>query len=126
MSGFSNAYADSILDDMDGSYIGLFVGDPTDTGAGGTEVTDDLNGRVAISLGPKTTDGDGRRSAANDAVIDFGDAEATTSGEISHWALFGAASGGVPLWTGSLTTAKPVTAGDPVRFPPGAFVLAAR
>lgn len=124
MSGFSNYLADRIINtDLDGAFVALFNGDPTDTGSGGTEVTTTIRaaGRVPISLGAPTGSS-GTRSAVNDAVVDFGDADGAVA-SVTHFALFDATTGGNLLASGQLSAPQTIAANNPVRFAVGALTV---
>lgn len=123
MSGFSDYLEGEIAKwiigtDMqpapDAVYVALFNGDPTDTGAGGDDVTTDIRaaGRVAATFS---------RSGGvltSNADVDFGDADTLT--DISHFAIFDAATTGNMLGSNALTGgAKTVGAGTTVVFPSG-------
>jgi hypothetical protein len=105
MSGKSNYLENLILNWIKGSafasapsgvYVGLFNGDPTDAGSGGTEVT--------------TTD------------VDFGNAAGDAT--ISHFALFDAASAGNMLYSGPLTGGtQSVSSGTGVKFNSGSLTV---
>lgn len=97
-------------------YVGLFNGDPLDTGAGGTEVTTTIRaaGRVAATFGAITTAA-GANAVANDAEVDFGDADAGAT--ITHFAIFDAASSGNMLYSNALAGGSTVIgAGTTVKF----------
>lgn len=122
MSGFSNYLADRVItEDLDGAYVGLFVGDPTDTGSGGVEASATIGGRELISLGAIT--GTGTRTAANDAAVDFGNSAGTVSGSVSHFGLFDALTGGNLLFSNALITPQPVVTGNPVSFEVGVLTV---
>ena len=104
-------------------YVGLFSSDPTDTGSAGTEVTTTIRaaGRVAATFGANSGTGDGATSITNDALVDFGNADAGAS--VTHYGVFDAVSAGNMLVSNSLTTSKTVETGDPVSFAIGAITL---
>lgn len=95
-------------------YVALYNGDPTATGTGGTEVTEDIrpSGRMAVSFGAVAS-----RQITNDADLDFG----MSAGEVTvtHAALFDAASGGNMLMYTPLDNTRNVEQGDPVVIPSG-------
>lgn len=121
MSGFSNYLADRIIaEDLDGAFIGLFNGDPTDTGLSGDEVTTDIaTARLPISLGAPT--GTGTRSATNDVEVDFGAAVGAAS--VTHFALFDAPTAGNMLASAALAAPQTVAATNPVKFAVGALTV---
>jgi len=105
------------------TFVGLFSGDPTDTGAGGSEVTTTLRaaGRVAVTFG-SITSGTGANSIANSGELDFGDADAGAT--ITHFGVFDAASSGNLLYAGALGGgSKSIDAGEVVKFPAGSLVI---
>jgi hypothetical protein len=106
------------------AYVGLFTSDPTDTGAAGTEVTTTIRaaGRVAASFGTVTTAA-GANTIANDAIVDFGDADAAVL-DITHFATFDAASGGNMLHSNTITGGPvDVALGTEVKFQVGSLVV---
>lgn len=122
-SELSNFLADLFLgwfagDDMPSApatvYVALFDGDPTATGTGGTEVTTDIRtaGRVAV-----VWDAIAARALVNDGNIDFGTSEGDV--DVTHAALFDAASAGNMLSYSALDNARSIVTGDPVVIPSG-------
>lgn len=95
-------------------YVGVFNGDPTAAGTGGTEVTTTIRpaGRVAVGFGTVTS-----RAVANAANIDFGAAAAGAT--ITHAAIFDAASGGNMLGFTPLDNSRTIAVADPVVIPAG-------
>lgn len=132
MSGKSNYLEDKILNWVKGSafpsapasvYVGLFNGDPLDTGAGGTEVTTSIRvaGRVAVAFGSITTAA-GANSMVNSADADFGSAAGGTT--MTHFALFDAVSAGNMLYSASLTGgSQSVSGGTAVKFATGQLTV---
>lgn len=91
-------------------YVGLFTADPTDTGAGATEISGNGYARVAATF---TVSG---ATATTSAAVEF--AAATGSwGTISHIGIFDAASGGNLIAHSALTASKAIDTGDVLRFP---------
>jgi hypothetical protein len=134
MAGKSNYLEDLILnwetgtapmpDPPDDIWVGLFVGDPLDTAAGGTEVTTTIRpaGRLAASFGSVTTN-TGANTKANTSEVDFGAAASAVTG-LSHFATFDSASGGNMLRANAFTGgAQDIGAGTQVKFAVGALVL---
>lgn len=132
MSGKSNYLEDKLLnwefngvamgDPPAAVYVGLFVGDPLDTGLGGTEVTTTVRaaGRVSASFGATVTS-TGANTISNDALVDFGDADGAAA-DVSHFATFDAVSGGNMLRSGSIVGGPiDIDAGNLVSFPIGAL-----
>ena len=132
MLGKSNYFEDAILNWAKGSamptaptglYVGLFNGDPTDAGTGGTEVTTTVRtaGRVAATFGTVTVNA-GADTIANTGAVDFGNAAAGAT--FTHFAVFDAASAGHILWSNALTGGtQTVSAGTDVSFAVGALVI---
>lgn len=102
-----------------GVYVGLFNGDPSDTGSAGAEVTATIRagGRVAATFGALT----GNTSMANSADVDFGAAAGAAT--VSHFGLFSAASGGNLLASGAVAQSKSVAATNLVKFPAGSLTI---
>ena len=128
MSGLSNYTQAALLNWFKGTampaapsgvYVGLFNGDPTDTGSAGAEVTTTIRpgGRVAATFGALT----GNTSMANSADVDFGAAAGTAT--VSHFGLFSAASGGNLLASGAVAQSKSVAATNLVKFATGSLTI---
>lgn len=103
--------------------VGLFTAAPSDSG-GGTEVSG--NGYARATLNPldanwaAPTGGNGLTS--NSGAVSF----ATPSGSwgnVTHFAIFDASTGGNLLFWGTLTIAKTVNSGDTVSFPAGSLTI---
>jgi hypothetical protein len=97
-----------------GVYVALHNGDCGVNGTGGTDVTATINaaGRVAITFGAVAS-----REIANNAVADFGDADAgATINSVSFWT---AQSGGSCIGYTPLAAPLVVTTGLPVKVPIG-------
>lgn len=100
-------------------YVGLHVGDPTDAGTGGTEVTATIRaaGRVAATFGSITT-ASGANTISNTAEVDFGDADGSVTG-VSHFSLWDnpTPGSGNMLYSNALTGgAQDISAGTQVSF----------
>ena len=128
MSGLSTYTQNAILNWIKGTampaapaavYVGLFNGDPTDAGSGGSEVTTAIRtaGRVTATFGTII----GNTSIANSSDVDFG--QAAGSATVSHFGLFSAASAGQLLASGSLASSQSITATNLVKFATGALTL---
>lgn len=103
-------------------YVALFTAAPNDAG-GGTEVSGGSYARVARAPGdanwtaPDSTGG----LTDNAAAITF-PAPTADWGQITHFAIFDAASAGNLLFHGALTVPKTVNNGDPApSFPAGSL-----
>jgi len=104
-------------------YVGLFDGDPTDAGSGGTEVTTTVRaaGRVAATFGSITT-ASGANTIANTDEVDFGDADGSV--DVTHFGVFDAASAGNLLYSNAITGGEQsIGAAAEVSFAVGALVL---
>ena len=97
-------------------FVGLFNGDPTDAGSGGTEVTTTIRvaGRVAVTLGAPS---DGVMT--NSAEVSFGTAAGAAT--VTHYGIFDAASSGNLLVHGAVGTSRTYAIGDTCRFAAGAL-----
>ena len=96
-------------------YVGLWNGDPTDTGLGGTEVTTtiDATGRKAATFGAPSGG-----VIASTADVDFGAADAGAT--ITHFAIMDAASAGNMLAHGALVGgSQTISTGNDVKFATG-------
>lgn len=129
MPGFSGYTEQKILNWFKGTtmgtppaalYVGLFNGDPTDAGTGGTEVTTTIRalGRVVVTYGAVS----GSPAAmSNSAAVDFGNAAGAAT--VTHFAVFDAATGGNQLFNAALTGgAQAVSQGNSVSFAAGQLV----
>lgn len=94
----------NFLDTLSGTYVGLFDGDPTDSGLGGTEITEAIRsaGRPAVTFGAVSAG-----TITNNAEVDFGLSEADA--EATHFGVFDAVTAGNMLAHGAITNAE----GDP-------------
>lgn len=103
--------------------VGLFTAAPSDAG-GGTEVAGGSYARA--SLNPldanwaAPTAGNGVTS--NSSVITFATPTAGW-GNVTHFGIFDAASGGNLLFWGALTIAKTINQSDAVTFPAGSLTV---
>lgn len=93
-------------------YIALFNADPTDTGAGATELSGSGYSRKPVSF---VVSGN---TASNTAAVEF-DVATAAWGTISHIGVYDAASAGNMIAHAALTTAKTIDANDVLRFPAG-------
>jgi len=127
MGSFANFWEDEILDHlfMKGSYtmptnlwVGLSTADPGDDEGGLAEPSGNNYSRVP-------TDGDdwdvsSGGATANAADITFPEASGAW-GEITHFAIFDASSGGNMVAHGALDESKTIGSGDTAKFATGAF-----
>lgn len=99
-------------------YVGLFAGDPTDAGTGGAEVTTSVRtaGRVAATFGAPSG-----KAMANSAAVNFGNS-ANAISNVTHFAVFDAASGGNMLGSNALASGGgAIPSGAAVSFAAGAL-----
>lgn len=101
-----------------GRFVGLFTGDPTDTGTEANEVTQVIRptGRPQVSFSDPVSTITETRMVSSSPVI-FGES-AGNAGVVSHWGVFDAANGGNLLFHGS-TVSLNVTTGIDVFVDPG-------
>lgn len=115
-------------------YAALWIGDPTDTGTGGAEVstTGTAYARVGISTGTINTgagsgwtdpNASGTIQTSNNAVVTFPTPAGSNWGTVTHIALMDAPTGGNMLASAALTTSRAMNVGDsPASFAIGALV----
>lgn len=126
-SELSNYLANEFLDWVKGVaidsppaavYVALFDGDPTAAGSGGTEVTTTIRvaGRLAVTWGAISS-----RQIANSADIDFGTSAGNAN--VTHAAIFDAASGGNMLTYSPVDNVRNILTGDPVVIPTGDLTI---
>jgi len=100
-------------------YVALFVGDPTDTGTGGVEVSG--GGYARVSTTPADWNVAAAGSIDNANVITF--AKATGSwGTPDYFALYDAVAGNL-IGSGAITTPKATTTDDTPSFAAGSIVV---
>lgn len=103
-------------------YVGLLTAAPSDAG-GGTEVTGGSYARVAVtsslsnwagtqSAGSTTASTGTGGTTSNNAAVTF-PAPTASWGQVTHFAIFDAASAGNMLIWSALTTPKTINNGDP-------------
>jgi len=109
-------------------YLGFFTSDPGE-GVGGTEATGTGYARTAITNNatnfPAAT---GSTIGTKSNAVAFTGPTAGVGGwssgaNMTHWALFDAASGGNRMYKGALQIAKPVLEGDSPSVAIGAIVI---
>lgn len=104
-------------------YVGLLTAAPSDTG-GGTEVSTTSTGYARVAVANSLANWAGTQSAgsttastgtsgttSNNNAVTFG-APSANWGNVTHFAIFDASTGGNMLVYGALTTAKTVNNGD--------------
>jgi hypothetical protein len=105
-------------------HISLHVGDPTDTGTGGAEVTGGSYARVARApldanwTAASAVDG----ITTNAAVVNFITATANW-GTVTHFGIWDAATAGNMLCSGPLGTPQTINTGGTPSFAAGAIVI---
>jgi hypothetical protein len=92
-------------------YLALFIGDPL---AAGAEVTEDTYERTIITFNPAAN-----RRVTQAAEVAFPAATASWGGNISHYALYSAQTGGDRLGIGAFTESFPVVDGNTPKIPAG-------
>ncbi len=125
---FSNYLETNLLDQIVGktdftmptAYIALFVGDPTDTGGGGAEVSGNNYSRVTTSGATWNAAASG--SIDNASAITFLTASGSW-GTVDYFAIFDAATVGNMLAHGQLTASKAIGNGDTPEFAAAAFII---
>lgn len=101
-------------------YAGLYNGDPQ---SGGTEVTTTIRAAGRVAITPDMASSDSSGNAANDGVIDFGNADAGAT--ITHIGISDASSAGNLISSDSLAAGtQVVTAGNAVNIPVGDLTFA--
>ena len=131
MGSFSNFLELEILDHLFGNgvynpptiYVGLSTADPTDDGTGLAEPTIATGGYARIATSGDDWDDAADGALSNAEILAFPestDAWSTGATELTHFALFDAATAGNMLAHGALTIARTVNAaGILLRFPVG-------
>jgi len=96
-------------------YAALWIGDPTDTGSGGAEVTGGSYARVAIARASGSwdapTDVSGSQSTQNTAAITF-PAPTANWGTVTHLQIMDASTAGNALYNAALGTSRTINNGD--------------
>ena len=101
--------------------VALSTADPTEDGSGLSEPSD---GYARVQTAAADWSAASVGSLHNDNAISFGTATGAW-GTLTHFALYGSASGepGTMYYYGTLTTAKTVGSGDVAQFPASSFVV---
>jgi len=103
-------------------YVALFTAAPGEAG-GGTEVSGGSYARVGVANSATEWDAPvgGNATTANTNAITF-PAPTADWGQVTHWGIFDAATGGNLLIYAALNTPKTINNGDPApSFAPGAL-----
>ncbi len=127
MAGFSDYLEVEIADWLNGTqmptpptdlYVGLFNGDPTDSGSGGTEVTTTIRAAGRVTCTYSRSGG----VLTNTSAADFGTADAGAT--VDYFAIFDAASSGNMLMHAAVSSGGgAITTGQAVSFAIGALTL---
>jgi hypothetical protein len=129
MAAASNYLEDAVLNWIRGTtfpaapgavYVALFDGSPTDTGSGGTEITNTIRGTTTRNAIAFNAPSGGEIENSAEVVIT---ASASGGATASHFGLFSAATGGNLIVHGSLTAPKTIAASDEVKIPAAALTI---
>lgn len=90
-------------------YLALYINDPTDADTG-TEVSGGAYQRKQITFGTPTQTGD-KGVISNDQKVEF-DIATTDWGNVSHWGIRSASTGGNLLCKGSFSRVENVLTGN--------------
>lgn len=104
-------------------YVALYTAAPDDDGTGGTEVSGTGYARAAVTNNDTNWPAASNGSKSNGNEISFGTVGAGGWGQLTHFGVFDAASGGNFLGAGELDTPVTAAEGDTVRFQAGALVI---
>lgn len=122
MAALSNTYEDALLNWIRGTafpsapatvYVALFDGSPTDSGSGGTEITNTIKGTATRDAMAFNAPAGGEIENSAEVVIT---ASAVGAATASHYGLFTAATGGNLIVHASLASTKNIQIGDEVKF----------
>ena len=124
MGGFSDYTEDAVLDHIVGKtsftmptcYVGLSIADPLDDASGLDEPSG--NGYVRKSTAGADWNASANGSGSNANDISFAEASGAW-GELTHFGLFDAESGGNMLAHGTLAASKIIGDGDTAKFAGG-------
>lgn len=101
-------------------YVALFDGSPTDSGAGGTEITTTIKGVATRNAMAFNAPAGGEIENTAEVIIT---ASASAGATASHFALYTASTGGTMIVHAALTTPKTIIAGDEVKFPAASVTI---
>jgi hypothetical protein len=99
-------------------HLALYTSGPTNVG-GGVEVAGGGYARLPVAFGPSVV-AEGKTANTNQILFR---ATGADWNEITHMAIFDAASGGNMLWFGPLEEAKPIKNSDKLEWEPGSLTL---
>lgn len=130
MSGLVDSKENEVLDELLGNatlmpnpvYIGLMTAEPNDDGTGVVEPSGGSYSRVSVANTLVEWPAASGGSKANANIISFPTATAGW-GDITHYGIFDALSGGNLLAFGALNVPRTVLATDDVRFLAGQLVV---
>lgn len=118
MAGFSNSLAQAVIQHFvrrntqsvpAGTYLALFVADPTDANVTANEVTGAWYGRQNVSAW--TVPSGSTTSTSNSNALTFNPVT-TSAVTVSHWGIYDAATSGNLLYSGALDAAKTLNIND--------------
>lgn len=122
MAGISNYLRDKVLNFIRGtamgsaptSYTGLWSGNPTAAGSGGTEVSNTVSSRQQVNWNAASS-----KIIENNGTVNWG--ASGGSATIDNWGVLDSATQGAGnlLWYGGFTQAKSVTPGDTLEIDDG-------
>jgi hypothetical protein len=96
-------------------YVALWVGDPTDAGSGGAEVSGGAYARVPVARASGSwaapADSSGSQLTSNVAAVTF-PAPTANWGTVTHFAVMDAITGGNMLYSGALAASRTINNGD--------------
>lgn len=131
MSDYSDYLENELLDHWLGGadytraatvYVALFTAAPSDSG-GGTEVSGNAYARAAVTNNATEWPAASGGSKSNANAITFTSPSGGGWGNVTHFALFDAASGGNMLAHSALDSAKTINDGDTVEFAASALTV---
>lgn len=109
-------------------YVSLHTASPTAAGSHADELTIGVGGyaRAVVAVGDAawstpSTSGD-YEVVVNENTLSFGTAS-TDLGEVTHYGINDAATGGNMLWYGALETPRTIGNGDPIQIPAGGLLM---
>lgn len=129
MAGFSTSMAQAVLNHFfrrisqpvpAGTYLALFVADPTDNNVTSNEVTGTWYARQDVSSWAAPISGGATTSNSNQ--ISF-DPVTTNPVTVTHWGLYDAATSGNLMASNALSSSKTLNIDDVFTVNPGELVL---
>jgi hypothetical protein len=122
-----NALLDHVLGGPDYTrpgtvYIALSTTAPTDAGGNLTEPSGNGYARKSVTNNATNFPAASGGSKSNGTTVTFATATGGAWGNITHFAIMDASSGGNMLEKGALSAAKQIDAGDTPEFAPGTLI----